>query len=79
MLSADGKVAISTGEDGTKLWDVLNAQKRRALDDTVAFLAMSAEGRIAISASSDGALRVWDMEFGRECRTFQGDKLGSGT
>ena len=73
-LSADGKVAASTGGRGTKLWDVLNGQERRTFADPVAPLAMSADGRVAISESRDGVLKVWDVESGRERRTLQGHK-----
>ena len=33
---------------------------------------MSGDGRLAVSASSDKTLKVWEVESGRELRTLQG-------
>ena len=38
----------------------------------VTSLALSADGRLAVSASKDKTLKVWDMATGRELRTFAG-------
>jgi hypothetical protein len=35
-------------------------------------VALSADGRVAVSASADHMLKVWDMATGRELRTFTG-------
>jgi len=35
-------------------------------------VAMSADGQLAVSASSDNTLKVWDLYNGRELRTLQG-------
>jgi hypothetical protein len=40
--------------------------------DGVHGVAVSPDGRCAVSASSDKALKVWDLETGRELRTLQG-------
>jgi WD40 repeat protein len=40
--------------------------------DSVLGVAVSADGRIAVSASSDKTLKVWDLETGREMRTLEG-------
>ena len=37
-------------------------------------VALSGDGRRAVSASGDNTLKVWDVETGRELRTFQGHK-----
>ena len=33
---------------------------------------MSGDGRLAVSASDDKTLKVWDVESGRELRTLEG-------
>jgi len=38
---------------------------------------MSADGRLAVSASEDGTLKVWDLETGRELHTLQSDTRDS--
>ena len=35
-------------------------------------MALSADGRRAVSASWDKTLKVWDVETGRELRTLEG-------
>ena len=40
--------------------------------DAVTGVAVSADGRLAVSASMDATLKLWDVESGRELRTLQG-------
>jgi WD40 repeat protein len=40
--------------------------------DSVNGVAMTADGKRAVSASSDGTLKVWDLESGRALRTLEG-------
>ena len=35
-------------------------------------MALSADGRLAVSASEDQTLKVWEVATGRELRTLQG-------
>ena len=41
--------------------------------DSVRSVALSADGRLAISASNDGTLKVWNVVAGHELRTLQDD------
>ena len=35
-------------------------------------MAVTPDGRRAVSASGDGTLKVWDLDSGRELRTLEG-------
>src|SRR5205823_13703580 len=39
---------------------------------TVDQVALSADGRLAVSASCDGTLRAWDVRTGKQLRCFRG-------
>ena len=39
-------------------------------------VAVSPDGRRAVSASDDKTLKVWDLESGRELRTLEGHSDG---
>jgi WD40 repeat protein len=76
-LSADGRRAISGGEDGTiRIWDVESGKEIRSLQGmkSVRSVALSYDGRRAISGSYDNlnwTVRVWDVEKGKEIRRFE--------
>ena len=40
--------------------------------DCVYGVALSGDGRLAVSASWDNTLKVWEVESGRELRTLEG-------
>jgi len=87
-ISRDGRLAVSASWDDTlKVWDLATGREVRTLrchpnegDVTtrwssswlVSGAAISADGRVAVSASSDRTLRVWDLVTGRELRALIG-------
>jgi WD40 repeat protein/tRNA A-37 threonylcarbamoyl transferase component Bud32 len=68
-LSADGRLALSGGQDGTlRLWDVATGAEVRVLGgpgSEVRAVALSADGRLALSAGG-ATLKLWDTATGQE-------------
>ena len=54
-----------------------NCARSKATLAVVNGVALSADGRRAVSASEDKTLKVWDVETGRELRTLEGHSDGS--
>ena len=64
-VSADGRTAVSGGDDGTvRVWDLAGAAAPRVLTGHTGYVngvAISADGRTAVSGGRDGTVRVWDL------------------
>ena len=64
-VSADGRWAVSSSEDGTlRVWDLAGGVPRAVLRGHTARVrgaALSADGQRAVSAGEDGVLCVWDL------------------
>jgi WD40 repeat protein/tRNA A-37 threonylcarbamoyl transferase component Bud32 len=75
-FSSHGGRLVSGASDGNvSIWDVPSPLKDPLVvlsehQDLVAGLAMFADQRLAVSASYDGTLRVWDTNPGQEVPTF---------
>jgi hypothetical protein len=69
-VSADGRTAVSGGEDKTvRVWDLAGTAPPRVLTGhtgSVFGVAVSADGRTAVSGGDDATVRVWDLAKGRE-------------
>ena len=62
-----------------KLWDMESGGELLTLQghsDPVATVAITTDGRRAMSGAKDGTLKVWDVESGRELRILQGHAGG---
>ena len=57
------------------MWDLESGRELRTLEGhsaSVYGVAVTPDGRRAVSASEDNTLKVWDLESGRELRTLKG-------
>jgi RNA polymerase sigma factor (sigma-70 family) len=82
--SADGKEAITVGDDGIRIWDVVSGKQVRwavhSRIDTYA-AALSPDGRILATNAGDprhsqatlkAAIRLWELASGREVARLEG-------
>ena len=78
----DGNRLVSAGiEDHTiRVWDLKTGDEVRPMQhgDGVISIAVFADSRRVLSASSDATIRVWDIETGRELRRIMGIANGNG-
>src|SRR5262249_46984342 len=78
-LSADGRLALSVStvkpssgnslENSVRLWDTTTGAELRRFEghtSDVAGCAFSADGGLALSASGDGRLRLWETANGQQ-------------
>ncbi|MGW2778663.1 protein kinase domain-containing protein [Streptomyces olivaceoviridis] len=74
-LSADERLALSGGEDGTvRLWDVRTGRCLSVLTGhgaKVRSVSFSGDGRFAFSGGEDGAVRWWELATGRMLRAYE--------
>jgi WD40 repeat protein len=79
-ISADGRLAVSGGDDGTvRVWDLDAGTLLHALtghDRGVTVVAVSADGRRAVSGGDDGTVRVWDLDAGTLLHALTGHDRG---
>ena len=75
-VSADGRRAVSGGDDGTvRVWDLDTGEPLHTLaghDGQVGAVAVSADGRRAVSGGDDGTVRVWDLDTGQPLHALAG-------
>jgi WD40 repeat protein len=68
-FSADGKLVVTGGDDGTaRVWDTATGQPTGLVLEhprEVNSVAFSPEGRTILTGSSDGIARLWDASTGR--------------
>ena len=81
-LTRDSKRAVSGGGgDGTlKVWDLDSAEQLHVIkthSGGVSGLALSEDGKRAVSGGRDGALKVWDLDSGEQLHAMQAHSGGT--
>lgn len=78
VVTPDGKRVVAAVDSTVKLWDIESGEELFTLkghhNSQVSGIAVTADGRQAISASWDGTLKVWDLGRGQEVRTLPGHR-----
>ncbi|MCX5800577.1 MAG: DUF4062 domain-containing protein [Candidatus Eisenbacteria bacterium] len=74
VVSADGQIALSVGEDGIRVWALRTGQCLWLLGRASTWVvAMTPDGHRAVTCSfGEEALRIWDLSSGRSLQTFIG-------
>jgi WD40 repeat protein len=79
VVSPDGRVAISTGNDHTLHWWDLESRIERLVVDRipqkVTALTFAPDGRTLFSGEEDGSIGVWDARNGELLRRFRAHSL----
>lgn len=72
-LSADGKQALSAGDDGLYIWEVESGKELRRLDrPTVVSAIFSPDGKQVLTGEVLGSLTLWEVATGKEVKRFEG-------
>ncbi len=79
-FSADGRWAVSGGEDGTvRVWDLTTGRERQSFKghtDEVSAVAFLPGGRRVVSGGRDRTVRLWDVSTGKELHRLRGHTDG---
>jgi WD40 repeat protein len=73
VFSPDGRQALSSHDDGLRLWDVETGEELRGIPDAAGFgvAVFTPDGRHAvISGDTRGKWCLWDLDTGKEVRSY---------
>jgi WD40 repeat protein len=89
VISRDGRFALSGGRtdqtldrqrnDTLILWDVATGRKIRGFDTEIweiRSVALSPDGRLALSGDVESGIKLWDVGTGRKIRSLEGQHNG---
>ena len=73
-LSNDGIWAVTQGLNCAQLWNCENREESYSFphDDNVTSVALTPDGKKALSGSEDKTVRLWDCQTGEEIHIFRG-------
>jgi eukaryotic-like serine/threonine-protein kinase len=74
-VASDVRTALSACGKTLKLWDLTRGKELRTFaghSEMITSVAVSPDGRVALSGSEDKTLRLWDLARGKELRTLIG-------
>ena len=75
-VTADGKTAVSGGQEGSvRVWDLAAGRQQAAFTgqaDVVWSVAVTADGNTAVSGGRDRTVEVWDLAAGRQQAALTG-------
>jgi WD40 repeat protein len=78
-FSPDGKELITAGDSAVRYWDAATGKELRQLEghqERISNAAMTADGKILASGSTDGTARLWDLGARKELRKFTVERAG---
>ena len=74
-ITANGDRAVSADRNDLKIWDLETGRELHRLESHTApvnGVAITADGKVVVSASDDRTLKVWGLETGTFLRTLNG-------
>lgn len=77
-LSPDGRIAVSGTYGQMYIWDLRSGKCRHNLyghGDWITGISITPDGNLAISASSDRTIRVWDLKSGACLAVYQAGSI----
>ena len=78
MLSSSdhiGGFVLTGSKDGARLWEIKSGRELRQMQQNLKFVnsvAISPNGKLALTGSNDNSARLWEIESGRELHRLQG-------
>lgn len=71
-ITPDGKILVSGGLDGIRLWDLVNKRPLATLVhyNNISKITISPDGQILASGDTQGVVKLWDLNSGQLIRQF---------